>query len=132
MASLFQQSKKNNLSLLDGRRGTRRFIHRSGEALVYRKGKPKTIRITAVRIEIPHCLTSLSANLKACQKEAQGLGVSIKSEIRIEDFIEAAHYSSGTVGIGLPSTASTAAILNPPYGKLRSASPKKAQLACRN
>jgi adenine-specific DNA-methyltransferase len=121
MASLSDISAPS-ICLLDAGAGIGALFGAEVSALCRRENPPEQIHVIAYEID-PTFIPYLTATAKQCQVMCDKVGVRFTADIRNVDFIEDAVTS--LVG-GLFSTwqlpAINSAILNPPYGKIRSTS----------
>lgn len=127
MAGMFELRQKD-IRLLDAGAGvgslTAAFV-----AEACRRGR-RSLSIDATAFEVePAMLGHLRGVLRDCQREATRAGARFVSRIEAVDFINAATAAleDGLFAHGAPTTFN-AAILNPPYRKIHSASSERRQL----
>jgi adenine-specific DNA-methyltransferase len=121
MASLFDNSNRDDIRLLDAGAGVGSLSAAFVEEFYTRRRKPGLISITAYELE-SRLLEYISTTFNECRDECNAAGVSFLGDIRKQDFIEE--------GVGMLSERLfskkgeeelfTHAILNPPYKKIRS------------
>jgi adenine-specific DNA-methyltransferase len=117
MASLFD-ANRDEIELLDAGAGagalTAAFVRR----LCSERRQVKHISVTAYELD-PRLIEPLTQCMEVCAKQCEQVGVSFTASVLNEDFIEAA----GRIvrgGFFTPqSTQFNAAIINPPYRKIR-------------
>ena len=118
LASLFD-ARWEELDLLDAGAGTGAL----SAALVKRLGassyRPKRISVTAYELDEP-LIEPLRATLLACQHECEGAGIRFSAAVFNEDFIAAAVPMVRSDLFGSHKPRFNAAIVNPPYRKIRS------------
>jgi adenine-specific DNA-methyltransferase len=90
-----------------------------------RTTKPVSIDVTAFELE-PMFLPTLRKVLSGCAAECQEAGVSFRSRVIQEDYIEAA--TAPLLSQEVTQQRYDCAILNPPYAKVRADSAKRAAL----
>lgn len=120
MASLFQ-ARWNHVELLDAGAGegalTAAFVRR----LCDESHKPQSISVTAYEIDCT-LIESLHATLSQCERDCHRAGIAFCATVFNEDFISAAApMVSGGLFAPQPPRFN-AAIINPPYRKIRSES----------
>ena len=113
MASLFRK-RVREVSLLDAGAGKGTLSVAAVENFHTLKKKPQSIKITAVELDAS-LSKFLHKNLQVCQSKASRFGISVTSEIRFEDFIDAACFNLHTDIYNPQLDGFTAAILNPPH-----------------
>lgn len=118
MASLFE-IHRNEAHLLDAGAGAGAL----SAALVWRlcrnSQKPKRISITAYEIDAAQ-IEPLRARLDGCRRECERVGISFSATVLNEDFIAAAVPMVRGDLFTSESPRFNAAIINPPYRKIRS------------
>lgn len=118
MASLFL-ARSSEIQLLDAGAGTGALT----EALVSRlcggECRPERIAVTAYEID-GSVIDALDATLRHCQQRSEHAGIQFSYVIHNEDFIGAAVSSLRSDLFSPQSPLFNAAIVNPPYRKLRS------------
>lgn len=123
MASLFQ-SRWRSLSLLDAGAGAGSLTAALIRRLCQQARRPQSISVTAYEID-PTMIRSLRLNLSACEQECKQAGIEFSATVHNADFIEAA-VPTVRRDLFAPQTARfNAAIVNPPYRKIRSDSPTR-------
>ena len=118
MASFFD-AKNDVINLLDAGSGegglTRAFVR----SLACRNKKPNRIVVTAYELD-PGLLPALHATLSECAQECGAAGIEFSFEAVNADFIGAAADLVRTDLYSSPGPQFNAAIVNPPYKKIRS------------
>lgn len=124
MASIVEVSGPS-LCLLDAGAGIGALFGAEVSALCRREKPPEQIHVIAYEID-PTFIPYLTGTARQCQEMCQKVGIQFTADIRNTDFIEETVTS---LAGGLFSTRSlpaiNGAILNPPYGKIRSTSPHR-------
>ena len=126
MASLFESHRKD-WRLLDAGAGRGALSAALVKRLCSLNPKPASISVTAFELD-KTLVAPLRSALHDCQRECERAGIRFSASVCNEDFIEA---SVSTVRGDLFSAGLTgfnAAIVNPPYRKIRSDSPTRLQL----
>jgi len=129
MASMFKRTSKP-VRLLDAGAGvgslTAAFIARACSA----KRCPSSIEATRFELD-PVMLANLRETMRPCADECERAGVDFAPHVVDRDFIEAgSELLDGGLFGGRGKPQFTAAILNPPYRKIHSASRERALLRC--
>ena len=121
MASLFDDSNRGDIRLLDAGAGVGSLSAAFVEEFYLRRRKPNLISITAYELE-SRLLEYLSTTFSECRDESNAAGVSFYGDIKKQDFIkEGVGLLSGRLFSGKgEDELFTHAILNPPYKKIRS------------
>ena len=120
MASLFE-THPEEIRLLDAGAGDGALIREFVEAASARKHRPKRICVTAYEID-EGIIPALKQTLQLCGSECHRRGIEFSAEVHLADFIEAAVALARGDLFGASSVPFNAAILNPPYRKINSAS----------
>jgi adenine-specific DNA-methyltransferase len=126
MASLFE-IKAREIELLDAGAGSGALTIAMVRRFCSAQTKPKRLNVTAYELDA-NIIQSLQTNLSRCQVECDRLGIQFSANIINEDFI------SSTVAVLRGDLFSPerprfdAAIVNPPYRKLRSDSTARSML----
>jgi adenine-specific DNA-methyltransferase len=122
MAGMFNKLNLTHISLLDAGAGVGSLIAAFVAYLCQQQQRPKNLDIVAYEID-PGLIKYLHQTLELCTRECQIAGISLKYQIRNQDFIQDA------VRLIQPSLFDhpehlkfTHAILNPPYLKINSQS----------
>ncbi len=118
MASLFLLNERE-VSLLDPGAGAGALTAAFVRHLCRGHHKPKRISVTAYEVD-PEMLPLLRTTLAKCQRECQSLGIAFQAIIFNEDFIKAAATMAYHDLFSTKSLLFNAAIVNPPYRKIRS------------
>lgn len=118
MASLFE-IHSDEVRLLDAGAGAGALSIALIERLCRQPQKPKRIVLTAYEIDVTQ-IKPLQARLENCRHKCERAGVSFSAKIFNEDFIAAAvsQVRGDLFALNLPCY--NAAIINPPYRKIRS------------
>ncbi len=126
MASLFEFSSEH-IDLLDAGSGNGALSAAVVRSILIRKKKPRRITITAYDIDST-VIPQLNATLESCSRSCAEAGIDFSYLALQKDFIlEAVDISGG--GLFTPRIEGfTAAIVNPPYRKIRSDSSTRAAL----
>jgi len=123
MASLFP-SMPREVQLLDAGAGHGAL----SEALVRRlcagRRKPKHISVTAYELD-GSAIEALHATMNQCRQECEQAGIAFSANVLNEDFIAAASPTARGDLFSPPLPRFNAAIVNPPYRKIRSDSPSR-------
>jgi adenine-specific DNA-methyltransferase len=120
MASMFTLNQ-DAVRLLDAGAGVGSLTAAYVAEACGRPDRPESIEATAFEVE-PHMLPHLRRTFESCAAEAEGRGTSFRSRVETVDFIEAA-VARLTGSLFQPrADGFNAAILNPPYRKIRSGS----------
>lgn len=125
MASMFELAS-DEVRLLDPGAGVGSLFAATVAELCQRPKKPSRISITAYELD-PMLADYLPDTLELCRACCEAFGIEFKGEIRRDDFVEQA------VGIAEGSLFASAeawdaAIVNPPYGKIRTDSATRSLL----
>lgn len=112
-------SGQSYVSLLDAGAGVGALFSAGVEALVSAPTPPQTIEVTAYEID-QFLLPYLRQTIQLCQKLCETRQISFRARIIEQDFILHAVEQLRTPLFSEGQTAYTAAILNPPYKKIRS------------
>jgi adenine-specific DNA-methyltransferase len=125
MASLF--SVGSDIQLLDAGAGSGALTAAVVRRFVNDEHKPRRIGVTAYELD-DSIIETLRGTLHECQLACESAGIEFSSEVRNEDFIFAASSAlrGDLLSARLPSF--NAAIVNPPYKKLRSDSSSRLSL----
>lgn len=118
MASLFEAHRRS-LNLLDAGAGAGSLTAALVRRLCSGHRKPKEIAVTAYEID-PAMLEPLRATLSACRRECERVGVGFLATVHSADFIEAVVPMVRGDLFAPESPRFNAAIVNPPYRKIRS------------
>jgi adenine-specific DNA-methyltransferase len=118
MASLFLM-RSSKIQLLDAGAGTGALTSALVSRLCAGECKPKRIEVTAYEIDRT-VIDALDATLRQCRNTSENAGIELSFVIHNEDFISAAVSSLRSDLFSPPSPLFNAAIVNPPYRKLRS------------
>lgn len=118
MASMFE-NRSASLRLLDAGAGVGSLSAAWVAEVCRRKSRPKAIAVTAYEVEKTF-FEYLTLTLEACQKECEGVGITMKWEVLQRDFIEAGVAMLAESLFAAPRHEFTSAILNPPYRKINS------------
>jgi adenine-specific DNA-methyltransferase len=126
MATFFYD-KWQSVELLDAGAGTGALTKALVRRLCLSQDRPERIRVTAY--EIDACLIpQLKETLAACERTCMGAGVSFTAEVRRKDFVmDAVRLIRGN-GTAAGMVRFNAAIVNPPYRKIRSDSKTRLRL----
>lgn len=120
MAGLFE-ARPEEVRLLDAGAGDGALIAAFAKAMCGRQSRPKRICVTAY--ELDHAILPASERtLQRCRRECRQSGIEFSADVHEADFIEAAVALTRCDLFGASKTAFNAAILNPPYRKIHSAS----------
>jgi adenine-specific DNA-methyltransferase len=126
MASMFQ-NERPSVSLLDAGAGTGSLTVAFLGKVIQQLKRPSDIAVTAYEID-PLLAEYLEATLAICREECERAGIRLRAEVVQMDFIEdSIRHLNSTLFDGHPRTFD-AAILNPPYGKIRSDSETRKSL----
>lgn len=118
MASLFD-ARWNELQLLDAGAGAGALTAALVQRLCMGPSRPKRISVTTYEID-PELIEPLSLTLSQCKQNCERAGISFSSVVLNEDFIAAA-VAVAREDLFTPQPQSfNAAIVNPPYRKIRS------------
>jgi adenine-specific DNA-methyltransferase len=120
MASLFE-ALPADVRLLDAGAGGGALIRAFANAMCGRKRRPKRIFVTAYELD-QAMVPTLERTLRLCESECRRSGIDFLAELHRVDFIEAAAALTRNDLFGESRTPFNAAILNPPYRKINSAS----------
>lgn len=122
MAQLFERDLPS-LHVLDAGAGVGSLLAAVVTELCARQNRPHELVVTAYEVD-PVLAEYLAETLEACRAACRRAGISFRSQIIQADFVESA---SDILGAGLFSTSARfdAAILNPPYRKIREDSPQR-------
>jgi len=120
MAGLFEEWK-GPLHLLDPGAGTGVLAAAWTLRLCEQGPVPKAAHITAFEID-QQLIPALMQTLRECEELCRTRGTSLTWTVRSEDFVSAAVKTIQTDCLSVPLETPTAAILNPPYRKIASAS----------
>ena len=123
MTSLFEARWKE-LDLLDAGAGKGALSAALVKRLCSLPQKPERIFVTAYELD-ETLIESLSATLRACQRECERANISFSAKVINEDFIAAAVPMVRDDLFASRGTRFNAAIANPPYRKIRSDSPTR-------
>ena len=127
MAGMFEL-REANVRLLDAGAGAGSLTAAFVAEACHRPKHAQSIEATAFEIE-PAMIPHLRHMLRACEREAAVAATRFAGQLVQRDFVE---FASGVLDSGLFGTRSmrgfTAAILNPPYCKIRSDSRERALL----
>jgi adenine-specific DNA-methyltransferase len=118
MASLFVANWRE-LNLLDAGAGAGALSAALVRRVCSERHKPLRISITAYELDFA-LIDSLRQTLSICQRECERAGISFSSTVFNQDFIEAAVPMVRSDLFGSKPPSFNAAILNPPYRKIRS------------
>ncbi|HEX5731660.1 MAG TPA: N-6 DNA methylase [Blastocatellia bacterium] len=120
MASMFDIDS-GDVELLDAGAGTGALTSAFVRRLCAERQKPKRLSVTAYELD-PSLIDPLRLTMSECKKECERAGISFSATLLNEDFISAAApVARGDLfSTELPSFS--AAIVNPPYRKIRSSS----------
>lgn len=118
MASLFRVNERE-VNLLDAGAGAGALSAALVRRLCRGHHKPKRISVTAYEID-PAMLPLLRATLAECQLECQTTGIAFQATVFNEDFIKAATAMARRDLFSAKPEHFNAAIVNPPYRKIRS------------
>jgi adenine-specific DNA-methyltransferase len=126
MASMFEFGV-GPIDLLDAGSGTGALSAAVVRSILSQKKRPPRVTITAFEIDST-LIPELTETLRICSNECSDAGIDFSFHILNKDFIiEAVELSRG--GLFVPQVKGfTAAIVNPPYKKIRSDSPARAAL----
>jgi adenine-specific DNA-methyltransferase len=123
MASLLR-TDATSIRLLDAGAGVGSLTAAAVEALAARAPAPSSLRVDAWELD-PTLAGYLRDTLTACEAHAVDAGVAFGAEVHVEDFVAAGvAMLDGGLFAGSHRTFN-AAILNPPYHKIRSDSPTR-------
>lgn len=126
MASLFEE-RRNHWELLDAGAGAGALTAALVRQICGERRKPQRISVTAFELD-PAMFEPLQNTMAECQRLCDRAGIDFSSTTRFEDFIEAAvPMAAGDLFSGQPLRFN-AAIVNPPYRKIRSNSPTRQAL----
>jgi adenine-specific DNA-methyltransferase len=118
MASFFDANGEV-VNLLDAGSGEGALTISFVRSLLGRTQRPQRLSVTAYEID-PALIPVLQANLTECARECEAAGVQFSFKVVVEDFISAgAKMARGSL-FETPAPQFTAAIVNPPYKKIRS------------
>jgi adenine-specific DNA-methyltransferase len=120
MASLFD-ANWDELDLLDAGAGGGALSEALVKRLCTARRKPRRISISAYELD-ETVIESLRTTLQECQRKCSRAGIQFSSTIFNEDFIVAAVATLRADLFAPPSPRFNAAIVNPPYRKIRSGS----------
>ena len=124
MASLFE-STWQDWNILDAGAGngalSAALVHRLCDLL----HRPKSISITAYELDAS-VLHQLHATMEECESECNRLGIRFSAKVINQDFIEATAPMVRRDLFASDQPQFNAAIVNPPYRKIRSDSPTRA------
>lgn len=123
MAALFEVHQ-SEVRLLDAGAGAGALSSALVGHLCRRSQKPKRISITAYEID-PAQIEPLQARLEGCRRDCERAGISFSAKVLNEDFIAAAVPMVRGDLFASEATHFNAAIINPPYRKIRSNSPTR-------
>jgi adenine-specific DNA-methyltransferase len=118
MASLFE-IHRNEVHLLDAGAGAGALSAALVGRLCREPRKPRRISITAYEIDATQ-IEPLQARLNGCRRECEGASISFSATVLNEDFIAAAVPMARDDLFASESPRFNAAIINPPYRKIRS------------
>ncbi len=118
MASLFE-SRWQEWNLLDAGAGTGALSAAVVNRLCAVRHKPKSISITACEVD-ETLLDSLHSTLQSCGHDCERAGIRFSATVLNEDFIAAAVPMVRSDLFVSPQPRFNAAIVNPPYRKIRS------------
>lgn len=118
MASLFESALRS-VHVLDAGAGGGTLAAALAHGLAARQRPPKEISVTALEVD-PALISRLRQTLSACQQKCGEVGVAFSATVHNADFIEwAAPMLRGDL-FAPQSPRFNAAIVNPPYRKIRS------------
>jgi adenine-specific DNA-methyltransferase len=120
MASLFE-AHSGEVQLLDAGAGNGALIIAFAKAMCGRKRRPTRICVTAYELD-EAIVPALERTLHLCASECRRSGIDFSANIHRADFIEAAVALARRDLFDASNTPFNAAILNPPYRKIDSAS----------
>jgi adenine-specific DNA-methyltransferase len=126
MASLFE-TRWHELDLLDAGAGDGALSAALVKRLCASRHKPKRIAITACELD-QALIESLRATLRACEQECERAGIPFSATVLNEDFIAAAVPMVRGDLFSSSQPRFNAAIVNPPYRKIRSDSSTRLSL----
>ncbi len=118
MASLFQ-ANWDELRLLDAGAGAGALSAALVRRLCAAASKPKRISITAYELD-PAMIEPLNRTMADCQQDCERVGVTFSAKVVNQDFIEAVVPMVRGDLFGSKPPEFNAAIVNPPYRKIRS------------
>jgi adenine-specific DNA-methyltransferase len=118
MASLFE-SRLREWNVLDAGAGCGALSAALVKRLCRLLHKPKSISITAFELDNV-LIEPLRTTLRECERECEGVGIRFSAVVRNEDFLEAAALLVREDLFTSRQTHFNAAIVNPPYRKIRS------------
>jgi adenine-specific DNA-methyltransferase len=126
MASLFDFDS-GQIDLLDAGSGDGALSAAVVRSILGGQKRPQRLTITAYEID-PTIIPQLTVTLETCSRACDDAGISFSYQVLNKDFIsEAVELACG--GLFTPRIQGfTAAIVNPPYKKIRSDSPTRAAL----
>ncbi len=127
MASLFQGYARH-IELLDAGAGTGSLSSAFVRQICTKAIKPKSISVTAFEFD-PNLIERLSATLLECKDFCENSGVSFKFKVLNDDFISSAVPVIRRDFFAQKLPAFNAAIVNPPYHKIRSNSVARSLLS---
>jgi adenine-specific DNA-methyltransferase len=126
MASMFQFDS-GPIDLLDAGSGNGALSDAVVRSILSQNKKPRRISVTAYEID-PAVIPQLTATLESCSRACDDAGISFSYQVLNKDFISAA-VDLTLGGLFTPKVEGfTAAIVNPPYKKIRSDSAARAAL----
>jgi adenine-specific DNA-methyltransferase len=123
MASLFQ-SRWRSVNLLDAGAGGGALTVALVRRLCRENRKPRSVSVTAYEID-PAMVELLRGNLSTCQRECERVGIEFSATARNADFIGAIAPTLRGDLFAPQAERFNAAIVNPPYRKIRSDSPTR-------
>lgn len=127
MASFFS-TKLPEIHLLDAGAGAGALSAAVVRRCCAQEKKPRSIAITAYELD-PEVLPQLRRTLDGCAQECEAAGIRFTSTVHNADFIEALVPSINGEFFASPAPRFNAAIVNPPYRKIRSDSATRQQLS---
>lgn len=126
MASMFKRLPRH-VRLLEAGAGTGSLIAAFVEEACSRKSPPEALAVTAFEID-PVLLSHLHETLDHCRSSSASAGVTFHADIQPRDFIDAATSTLTGALYSDPVATFNAAILNPPYRKIATASLERRRL----
>jgi adenine-specific DNA-methyltransferase len=118
MASLFEV-RWRHLNLLDAGAGAGALTAALVRRICHERIKPQSISVTAFEFD-PAMFEPLRETLLDCQRLCEQAGIAFSSTLRLEDFIEAGSPMVRQDLFSAQPLRFNAAIVNPPYRKIRS------------
>jgi adenine-specific DNA-methyltransferase len=112
-------ANQQHVSLLDAGAGVGSLLCAGIEALVHAPTPPASIQVTAYEVD-PVLIPHLRQTVALCRELCEGRSISFRGTVIEDDFIAQAVDQLGAPLFSTGTSTFTAAILNPPYRKLRS------------